>query len=81
MVQNSWGDNGIHGRHLFTREVINQAVERYGAFMFSDIPKEKQQWYMENGISSEDNWASAIIKAIWVAIIRLFNKREYAKTH
>lgn len=78
IVQNSWGDNSIGGRHLFSREVINQAVDRYGAFMFSDISAEEQKWYNEHGVKIEQSFIGEIIIAIWKSIEKLLKQLQYA---
>lgn len=65
IVQNSAGPQaGENGRHYITRDVINKYVEKFGAFMFIDMPKEEAQWHMENGVRFGDNWVVQFYKVI-----------------
>jgi len=42
IIQNSYGpEAGDNGKHYFSREIINQFVEKYGAFVFVDKNPEK----------------------------------------
>lgn len=63
VLQNSYGPNaGQNGRHLLARNVVNNWVDKYGAGMFLDMPKEDALWYLDNGIKLEDNWVIQMVK-------------------
>lgn len=54
IVQNSWGSNtGDGGLFYFPREVVNKEFV-FGAFTFSDMPREQAQYHSENGINVKD---------------------------
>lgn len=56
------GDNGIF---YLPREVINENVERFGAYMFKDISPEKLRFYQENNVRiGGSNLSIAIAKII-----------------
>jgi hypothetical protein len=54
------GDNGVH---YVTRDVVNWYVNKYGAYMFTDISREEAEYYLQNGIRMKDNWLVQLIKA------------------
>lgn len=65
IIQNSYGTQaGENGKHYFSRAVTNDAVEKYGAYMFLDMDKETVKWYIENNIKLEDSWFARLLKRI-----------------
>ena len=67
VIQNSYGKEvGDEGKHYFPRRVINTMVEKYGAYMFIDLPKEQAKYYLDNGILLTDNWVTGLWKALRV---------------
>ncbi len=74
-VQNSVGLSvGINGRHYFSREVINDAVEKYGAYMFHPMSKDDAQYLNVNNLKVTDNWVVQILKII----LNVFGLRKLA---
>jgi len=70
IVQNSYGkEAGEGGYHYITREVYNYFSERYGAYMFVDIPKEQAKEMIEKGIILGDNWLIQLLKA-FISLIK-----------
>ncbi len=64
IVQNSWGDDsGDNGLFYFPREVVNKEFV-FGAFTFSDMPREQAEYHSENGISVNDTTGTKIRKVI-----------------
>ena len=62
VIQNSYGEEaGDNGKHYFPREIINNAVGRYGSMMFVDLPKEQAKFLVENGLSSFWLWFAKIL--------------------
>src|SRR3990167_6814087 len=54
IIQNSYGKNaGENGKHYLSRRVVNDAVEKYMAFMFIDIPKEEAKFLNEHKLSTK----------------------------
>lgn len=50
-VANSAGKSaGDNGTHYMSRDVINANIEKYGAFLFTDITREEAEYYLENGL-------------------------------
>lgn len=85
VVQNSYGkEAGENGRHYFSREVINKFVDRYGAFMMTDIPRESADQMIATGTLISDNWVIGLLKAsshfFKDLFLRFFNRSEYDKT-
>ena len=69
IIQNSYGkEAGENGKHYFSREVINTFVEKYGAFMMVDIPRDKVEYRIKNGCKLEDSW----IVCFWKTFINFF---------
>ena len=65
IILNSYGEKaGDKGIHYITRKVLNNAVERYGAYTFVDIKKEDAQFYLDNGIQTGDNWLIMLWKVL-----------------
>lgn len=73
MCITGWNDKGLiitnsigqsNPKQTFTREVINQAVDEYGAYMFIDIPHNKAQNMIKFGITEEDGWFKAVLKTL-----------------
>lgn len=54
------GDNGVH---YVSREVVNHFVEKYNAYMFTDISPDDAKYALETGTKIGDNWLIAFIKA------------------
>jgi hypothetical protein len=83
VVQGSNGDNMIGGRHLFSREIINHFADNkvYGALAYTDISKEEAQNYIEHGVKIDSGWATQVIFALQIAIIKLLKQLvAYGKT-
>ena len=54
VIQNSYGENaGENGKHYLSREVVNDAVDKYMAFMFIDLPKEEAKFLNEHKLSTQ----------------------------
>ena len=66
----------IGGRHLFSREIINKFADNgvYGALAYTDISKEEAQNYLEHGVKVDSGWATQVIFALQVAIIKLLKQ-------
>lgn len=65
ILQNSYGtDAGIGGKHYISRDVYNHFAERYGHYMFIDIPREDVEYNMEYNIHIGDNWLVQLWKVI-----------------
>lgn len=55
-VQQSVGEKaGENGYHFFSREVINDAYEKYKAFTAIDMPREDAEWMLKHGIKENDS--------------------------
>lgn len=64
VAQLSNGENiGNRGIFYFTREVINQCFT-FGGVIFTDLPKERARFYLENGIKHDDNIFVKLFKRI-----------------
>ena len=62
-VQNSFGtETGLNGRHYFTREVINAFVDKYGAFMFHDMPVDQARNAIKYNLRENDDWIDVFVK-------------------
>lgn len=71
VIQNSYGtDAGEQGIHYFSRAVINDAVKRYGSYMFIDMDKDTAEWYTRNQIKLGDSWITRLYKIILGWFIR-----------
>lgn len=65
VLQNSWGPGaGLNGKHIITREVINHFADKYGAFVYMDLPREKAEYMLDHGIKTGDNWLVQLWKVI-----------------
>lgn len=65
IVQNSYGTGaGDQGYHYITRKVYNAFAEKYGQWMFVDLPPEDAKWYVQNNIRLEDNWLTQLWKIL-----------------
>ena len=75
IVGNSYGkEAGDNGVHYITREVINHAVEKYGAYTFVDISREDAEYNLNHGIKQGDNWITQLVKLIY-SVIHTFVSR------
>lgn len=64
LLLNSYGYSaGENGVHLITREVYNYFADRYGQYMFVDMPRDQVEYYLDNGITVDDNWIVSLTKA------------------
>lgn len=64
-VVNSYGkEAGKDGIHKISREIINEFVPRFGAFMFIDMPKTEAKMRNKYGIMENDSFITAIVKII-----------------
>lgn len=69
-IQNSYGvEAGESGRHYFSREVINSFVDKFGCFMFHDMPVETAKELMSKGIKYDE----FSLTKLWITIKRLLN--------
>lgn len=59
------GENiGDKGYFYFPRSVVNRELERYGQYMFQDMPKDQAREYNDKGIKSTDPWIIRVLKRI-----------------
>lgn len=56
-----FGDKGFF---YFPRDVVNAEFGPYGQFTFSDVQKEKAEWYITNGVQIYDS----VFKKVWKII-------------
>ena len=71
MIQNSYGtDAGDNGINYLHRNIINEYVSKYGAYMFIDIDKDAAKHHNDNAINYESCWLTKLI----VGFYRLFTK-------
>lgn len=72
IIQNSWGEDvGDNGLFYFPRSVINSEFAPYGQIYFSDMTVGDAKYYIDNGITVNDNWFWALIKTFF----NLFQKK------
>lgn len=66
-IRGSYGtDAGENGYHYFSRQVINENVERYGAGMFVDMSKEELRELLKKKQNPKQSWwFLEIIKRLW----------------
>ena len=70
IILNSYGKKaGKEGIHYMTREVLNNSVERYGAYTFVDIDEDEAKYKLDNGIVEGDNW----LVMLWKVLKTLFS--------
>jgi hypothetical protein len=72
IIANSWGESaGDRGLFYLSREVVDHFVERFGAFMFTDIPADEAKWYKENGYKKDVSWLKSILIPLYRLLIDL----------
>lgn len=65
ILQNSYGDQvGQNGRYFISREALNPMVERYGSYMFVDLPKDVAKYMSDKGVSMKWSWLIKIVVAL-----------------
>lgn len=65
IIVNSYGRNaGSNGTHLITREVINEYIPRYGAYVFVDMTPEDAIYAVEANIKEGENWIVQLFKRL-----------------
>jgi len=80
VVQNSYGKSaGKYGAHIMTREVVNEYVKTYGAFMFLDIDPDDARYYIDNGIDIDANWLKQMLQIVVTLLQDIISKLGYAK--
>lgn len=57
----SIGDRGIF---YFHKEVVNRQFT-FGAFSFSDLPREEAEWYIRHDTQYRNNWLRRLIIRLW----------------
>lgn len=70
------GDNGIH---YIGRQVINEDVPKFGAYMFMDKLREDIELMIETNSKFDGEPYSKILKSFWIAIKELFNVNMLTK--
>lgn len=74
IVGNSYGEEaGLNGVHYVTRSVINENVEKYGAFMFVDAAREDYEYNQQWGIKASDNWLMQFVKIGYTVLKSWYN--------
>ena len=69
VIQNSYGINaGAGGKHYLSRKVVNDAVEKYSAFMFLDLCRPQAQFLNAHKLGTKWLW----LANIWLGIKKLF---------
>lgn len=63
---------GKGGIHVVSRQVINEYVPRYGAYMFTDMPPEEAKKVVEAGIKETDNRLTDRVKRVIMALTLWF---------
>lgn len=72
IVQNSLGDTVNKGKHLFSEEIINAMIPRYGAFMFDDLSPESARYYQENGAKKDKGAILTTLLALYKGLLGLY---------
>ena len=74
---------GEGGVFYFPREIVNQELGKYGAFMFVDMPREKAENYIYYRMKATDNILVKIWKVLFRMAADLFtnNKKVYGGTN
>lgn len=80
IIQNSYGkDAGNYGAHIMTREVVNEYIGKYGAYMFLDIDPDDAKYYIENGIDIDANWLKQMLQVVIAILQDIVTKLGYGK--
>lgn len=54
IIRNSYGPTvGDNGRHYIPREIVNENVENWGAYIYNDLPKEVAKFLSDNKLSTK----------------------------
>jgi hypothetical protein len=76
LIQNSWDESaGSKGRHYLHKEMVDKFAPMYGAMTWTDLPKDKAKYYLENEIKEGENWAYQLLKIILSQINKLTSKK------
>lgn len=66
VLLNSLGTTaGLNGTHYITRDVLNHFVEKYSAYMFTDLSKEDAQYHLDTNTHADDNWIITLIRSFF----------------
>lgn len=75
IMQNSYGTKtGNNGAQIITREVINENIPKYGAFMFFDQSPEDIKYAIDNSICLDVNLLIQMIQSVLNVLNDVLNK-------
>lgn len=73
-VNSAGKEAGRDGKHLISRETFNKYASDFGMLMVVDLSPDEAKYYVDNGVSLDDNWIVGFAKTFANILKNLWRK-------